>query len=702
MAMDTLIGSNLRLAAVLAFVVAAGHGGLAGAGDDLALPGRVVELESRKPIAGAEITLGGNDPWGQRLKPEQVVTSDADGRFTLRLRPDRDGERRPALVIRVHHEGYIGRISQPKSAASLRAEAARGAPPFFQSVELTRGEEYRATVVTPDDEPAEGALFGFWNGTSSLNSPYFYDDYQAKADARGRVRVRMVKSPWLNLTATSEQYVALTHQINAQQDRKRYPNGVIPNDLGKLILTRGETISGRVVDLAGKPMAGVSIQAQSPETGSTRSARTDASGAFRLVGLRAGGYNVGARSVGSDDGPRPEIMHPIGPKFVRPTAGGGEVTVELKEVPSVAVEARIVDSKGLPARGLVSIYGQLPPDPKAAAPRPNFKQLLATWRGAPLQNEFDVAIFQRNISPWQLVVEADATGRVVARVPRGISNAQMYTRNDFGEIAYVPRAKSGTEPPVQANVALGDLKEDSPVVEFVAYRCASVNVRVVSEDGSPPPEAASVMAQLFTKGRNWSNLQAERGSDGVYRITGLVPGQPYAIAVNANAYLPIRLEDVTLPEGGSRELTLSLSRMPAPAKVGDLAPPILVTTTDGKARSLADYQGRFLLITVWSARNTPIAMTQVKRVREKFAGDDNLAFLGLSYDLDREALEDYVKKEKVDWPQARLGPEFNRFQAVYGLSTFPCFILIGPDGSIVATNLAEPGIDAALAKALKK
>ena len=159
---------------------------------------------------------------------------------------------------------------------------------------------------------------------------------------------------------------------------------------------------------------------------------------------------------------------------------------------------------------------------------------------------------------------------------------------------------------------------------------------------------------------------------------------------------------MTLPEGGSRDLTLTLSRTPEAAKVGDLAPPILVTTLDGKARSLADYQGRFLLATVWSTRQTPNAMTKIKAIRERYGADERLATLGLNYEFDRETIEAHVKERKIDWPQARLGAEFPRIVALYGCKHYPNSFLIGPDGAIVALNLSETEIEAAVAKALKK
>ena len=227
-------------------------------------------------------------------------------------------------------------------------------------------------------------------------------------------------------------------------------------------------------------------------------------------------------------------------------------------------------------------------------------------------------------------------------------------------------------------------------------------VRVLTENGTKTPEGTNVHANIYAKGRYWGGRSGQCGADGVTQLTGLVPDQPYFVQCNATGYLPAWVEGVTLPEGGSRDLTLTLSRVPEAAKVGDLAPPVLVTTLDGKARSLADYQGRFLLVTVWSTQQTPQAMTKIKAIRERFGADERLATLGLNYEFDREAIEAHVKGQKIDWPQARLGAEFSRVVALYGVKHYPNSFLIGPDGMIVALNLAENEVEAAVANALKK
>lgn len=684
--------------------------------EDLALSGRVVEFESRKPIAGAEVSLGANDLWGVPLKPDEVATSDADGRFTLRIRPDREGERRPAVIVRVRHRDHIARQSLQHTVAELRQEAARGAQPFFDSIEMERGEEYRIRVVTPEDEPAAGVVMRLNSDRYSTISSLFYDDFRGTSDAAGRVRIRMLKPSVINGYTFSERFAQVAYTFNSN-DRRRYPGGALPNDLGTIILSRGQSISGRVVDLDGRPIAGVHVQIPIPQSG-VREAHSDASGAFRIDALAPGGYMISANSRHTIGRPEPGFAYPIGPEYVQFDSGGEGATVELKEVRSVAVAARFVDAKGRPVPGCpVAIYGQIPAARAAAAVRipGDFAEaelaLLEDPAARPGLNAPFRAIFgnlarraqvRQNMQlQWSMQVETDSEGRAVARVPKGLINASIRAHDPSGSMLFMTRPKADSQAMV-GFVQLGVLNEDPAPIEFLALRPARLTVRILMEEGGMMPEDINVQARNLTKGRNRGGCSGQRGADGLHRVAGLVPDQPYSVYANANGFLPAWAEGVSLPEGGSRELTLTLSRTPVAAKVGDLAPQILVATLDGEARSLADYQGRFVLVTIWSARQTPDAATKMKAIRDRFRGDDRLALLGLSYDSDREVIEALVKERKVDWPQARMGSDSSRIVAVYGCTNYPNSFLIGPDGMIVALNLGEDAVEAAVAKALKK
>ena len=314
----------------------------------------------------------------------------------------------------------------------------------------------------------------------------------------------------------------LNHQFNALPNRRRppadgrlhdvgrLPGGELPHDLGKLILSPGETITGRVVDLKGAPLAGVSVQAQPTQNGSSaREVRTDASGKFRLTGV-VGGYHLMASMQPKGDGPRPEVLHPIGPAYVQLMGDGRGATVELKELPSVAFEARIVDSLGMPARvGTVSLYGQVVQPRQDGGVRLASLLQLGTLLGQAPAPDQQVTRFQ-----WNMAIQPDAAGRVIARLPKGLLNAQAHIQDESGAAAFMVRPKPGVEANFQTSVVLGVVKEDLPPVEFLAFRAANLNLKVVTEDTGQVPEQVNVGAEIRKNGRNWGGPAAERGASG--------------------------------------------------------------------------------------------------------------------------------------------------------------------------------------------
>lgn len=716
-------GAARVIGACLLALAASGPG--AAANEDVALSGRVVERDpGGRPIAGAEVSLSPDVAPGTIPDPDplQVVAADADGRFTLKL-----GDGLPSkVVVRVRHPLYIARKSVPKSVARMREEAARGVPPFFHTVALEPGEEYRATVVTPEDEPAAGVVVSMGGEHSGPVSPHFEDDGTALTDADGRVRIRLAKAKNLGVRITSDEFLTLT----GNGGMPRSPGGRLP---GKYVLSRGGAIAGRVVDLGGKPLAGVGVGAyyssrdHSNREGqfdpsrymtlgyTSREARTDAAGAFRLVGLKPGSYVVGQTGVKVGDGPRPEVAHPIGPRRVDVEAGGS-ADVLLREVESVQVEARFVDSRGRPVTGhAASFSGEFPVEPaEAGRPRPDPHNLPRAKADPPAGEDYPVR--------WRVRVEADPGGRVVARVPKRMVNTRVAARTNVGArdgsggtTYFTIRAMPGVDP-VAADIQnsgyarLGELKGDIAEITFIVHarRPPELSVRVVAEDTGRMPQ--NLYFRISTRHMGMGHgVACELGSDGVYRTEGMHADRPYEFYAQAAGYITSRVRGITLPEGGSRELTVTLRRADQAAKVGDLAPPIFVTTLDGRRRSLADYKGRFLLVSVIGSEgnNNEDFLFKLKVIRDRFGDGGRLALLGLGYDSDQnpEALAALVAKNKLDWPHARLdtSPEdtsYDALQATYGLKGYPTAFLIGPDGTIVEKGLRADNMDWYVARAL--
>ena len=139
-------------------------------------------------------------------------------------------------------------------------------------------------------------------------------------------------------------------------------------DFGDLALQRGGVITGRVVDVAGDPLADVNVVAwrltfMTPASGrvlSTRSFPTDDHGEFRLYGLQPGRYFVSA-SLGAPGMAEAPTFYPgtsttVDALAIEVKAGqeSSGVSIQLLPNPYGAVGGVVTDSKGMPyAAGVV-------------------------------------------------------------------------------------------------------------------------------------------------------------------------------------------------------------------------------------------------------------------------------------------------------------------------------------------------------------
>ena len=148
------------------------------------------------------------------------------------------------------------------------------------------------------------------------------------------------------------------------------------------------------------------------------------------------------------------------------------------------------------------------------------------------------------------------------------------------------------------------------------------------------------------------------------------------------------------PKQGPRELN-----------VGDIAPAFETQTLDGQVLRLADYRGKYVLLTFWSTwcSACPAEVPELKAVFDAFGNSDRFVMMGLGLDDDAEAPKEYVAKHGMNWVQGFLGKwRYTSVPAAYGVPGIPATFLIGPDGRVAAKKLYGGTIRAAVAKALNE
>jgi thiol-disulfide isomerase/thioredoxin len=118
----------------------------------------------------------------------------------------------------------------------------------------------------------------------------------------------------------------------------------------------------------------------------------------------------------------------------------------------------------------------------------------------------------------------------------------------------------------------------------------------------------------------------------------------------------------------------------AALKNGQPAPPVKVTTTSGQSVTLANYQGRVLLIDFFASWCHPCekAIPHLIDINRKY-GRQGLHVLGLSLDEENEDLLDFIGPMKLNYPVA-LADE--KLQISYGLRSIPTLVLIDKKGIV--------------------
>ena len=198
--------------------------------------------------------------------------------------------------------------------------------------------------------------------------------------------------------------------------------------------------------------------------------------------------------------------------------------------------------------------------------------------------------------------------------------------------------------------------------------------------------------------------------DGRFRISGVEPGE-YDLAFRLYGSTegclvhPVGLTVVrlTVPEDQS---TVDLGTIKVPAlpglKVGDAAPEFEFAGIDGGRKRLADARGKYVLVDFWATWCVPCVakVGEVESLRQKYADRLGLVVVGANLDQDVQRAKEFLRDRKLRWEHALLG-EWSSTDVPkrFAVSNVPTYVLVGPDGRIVAHEGSLDAIAAILDKA---
>jgi len=156
------------------------------------------------------------------------------------------------------------------------------------------------------------------------------------------------------------------------------------------------------------------------------------------------------------------------------------------------------------------------------------------------------------------------------------------------------------------------------------------------------------------------------------------------------------------------DLGLIQLEMDSKAKVGQFAPDFTLKTLDGQQVSLADYRGRHLLLNFWMIQMQPDGNEQMEKIRDLYQlyqNDERFAVLSITatgnIDLFTEIVKKYLAEKEITWKQGLVSFENQELAQSYGVRTYPCNVLIDPNGKIIATGITADELESKLAELLQ-
>jgi len=509
--------------------------------------GRITKKGTGKPIAGAdvivEISVSRDKTTGEPKTLREVHhTTGPDGAYEFTISPVEAAERLLYITLHVKDQNHVAYFGGYGYGMILKNEKL-GERPFYENLELWPGKAIEGLVQTPDGEPAAGVKIQAF--TSPHPNKAFPDGHwaESKTDAQGRFRLVLHEKGQAVFWILPQEFAPETHGL--KNDRR--------GDLGKFVLSTGIRFGGRVVDVEGKPVAGIYIEADLQRSAGDdadavppqvadmkhRSTLTAADGTFAFRPLPPGKCRVFPSEQGWDPSTREGAHDPrrrplpgvFTPQTVELKAEKATEPLEIRGVPHVVVEAQLYNSKGEKRSGHeIDLVGDIDGDFWSARCQPT----------------------------------ADGTYHILA--PHGLEKAQiMLVTNEHSALQF--RTSKGAPLLHSRNIQLGTLDHDVKGIEIIRYEAPIILISAATKDGKAVKDFKATVnytepdgqreGKFILKSGAHSDVSLEDQGDGRYRTSQLVPDREVEVTVKADGFAPVSRK-LKLPEGKNEEVTLIL------------------------------------------------------------------------------------------------------------------------------------------------
>ena len=147
----------------------------------------------------------------------------------------------------------------------------------------------------------------------------------------------------------------------------------------------------------------------------------------------------------------------------------------------------------------------------------------------------------------------------------------------------------------------------------------------------------------------------------------------------------------------------SYKRMIDTVQNGKIAPDFKYVKNTGDSVRLSSFKGKYVVMDLWATWCGPCKaeIPRYENLQEVFA-DDNIVFISISIDDDKQAWKNFVEERKLKgvqvWAGGKTKPPAFYYTIIDGKefnlpgygSGVPVFVLIGPDGKIINKSAPRP------------
>ena len=516
------------------------------AAESITYDGTVIDAATGKPIPGVKVSV-----WRKLSRPWRTLETtdhetDADGRYSFVIPPEQAAEAYLYLEVEAHHPNYASKSRSGYSHAMIKKNLAMGDPPFYSKIRLWPGEAVTGTVVNPEGEPLAGVEISMYSATELSKKRFRGSFHKTETDANGTFRIVPATPGDGVLWIKPEQYSPQAHRLG---DRR--------GDWGTLTVEKGPALSGRVLDVQGAPVPGVRVEARRKGDGEKpdeflnpnsvtgqigRRTVSSSSGEFTLASLPDGDYSL---RIESDRDSHNYDPPPLSQVFLRQKVsivdGTAPESLEIRAVPHVVIKGTYLNSAGKPRTGHeLRIFGRLDGD--------------FYWAESSVPGK---------------------DGKFELKVPHGLQQSELdLSTNEHSSL----RWRLSPDEPLKRGrrIKLGTVEDDIDGLEIVRYTAPVLLVKPVDDQGAPIEDCTPVLKYVgdtqgdeqLTVYTTGGHVSFESQKDGRWRSEQLLPDEPIAVTVEKTGY-STTTQDLSLAEGGRRELVFVMTKDPPGESAGD-------------------------------------------------------------------------------------------------------------------------------------